>query len=98
MDQTKQASRRDMLRQSTAMLGSIVFIPLAVTSPSADAGSMSREMLHYQDSPKDGKMCADCAAYTASSTFFHPDAPTGICKILKGPVNPQGWCISFSRR
>ncbi|WP_255407839.1 high-potential iron-sulfur protein [Collimonas sp. PA-H2] len=52
-------------------------------------------MLHYQDVPKDGKMCSDCAAYTPPAS---PGADTGTCKVVTGPVNPNGWCMAYSHR
>jgi hypothetical protein len=95
MNQYNKTSRRNMLFRGTAILGAIVLAPLASDSPPAKAGSMNKAMLHYQDSPKDGKMCADCSAYTPPAS---PDAGTGTCKVVAGPVNPQGWCMAFSRR
>ncbi|WP_211462926.1 high-potential iron-sulfur protein [Collimonas silvisoli] len=94
MNQEKKTSRRIMLFRSGIVLGAIILTRLATDTP-AKAGSMSKGMLHYQNSPKDGKMCADCAAYTPPPS---PDAGTGTCKIVAGPVNPQGWCMAFSQR
>jgi hypothetical protein len=95
MNQEKRTSRRNMLRRSSVVLGAIILTPLVASSPPAKAGSMNKGMLHYQDSPKDGKMCADCAAYTPPPS---PEAGTGTCKIVAGPVNPQGWCMAYSHR
>ena len=95
MNQNKKTSRRNMLCRSSVILGAIVLTRLATHSPPAEAGSANKAMLHYQDTPKDGKMCADCSAYTPPSS---PDAGAGTCKVLAGPVNPQGWCMAFSRR
>lgn len=91
----KKASRRSMLRRSGAVLGAVILSPLAAHSPPARAGSMNKGMLHYQDSPKDGKMCADCAAYNPPQSS---DAASGTCKVVAGPVNPTGWCIAYSHR
>ncbi|WP_459199382.1 high-potential iron-sulfur protein [Ralstonia pseudosolanacearum] len=52
-------------------------------------------MLHYQDSPKDGKRCADCTAFKPGAESA-PD--TGTCKVIGGPVSPNGWCMAFSPR
>lgn len=95
MNQNKKTSRRNMLRRTSAVLGAIVLTPLVTHSPTAKAGSMNKAMLHYQDSPNDGKMCADCSAYTPPSSS---DTGSGTCKVVAGPVNPQGWCMAYSRR
>lgn len=95
MNQEKKTSRRNMLCRSGAVLGAIILTPLATHSPPAQAGSTKKGMLHYQDSPKDGRMCADCAAYTPAAS---PEAGAGTCKIVEGPVNPQGWCMAYSHR
>ncbi|WP_323505839.1 MULTISPECIES: high-potential iron-sulfur protein [unclassified Glaciimonas] len=95
MNKTKPISRRSMLRQSTVMLGSIVIIPIAIYSRCANAGSASKGMLNYQDHPRDGQRCADCAAFRPLST---PDTVTGTCKIVAGPVNLSGWCMAFSSK
>ncbi|MDY7546551.1 high-potential iron-sulfur protein [Glaciimonas sp. CA11.2] len=52
-------------------------------------------MLNYQDHPRDGQRCADCAAFRPLST---PDTVTGTCKIVAGPVNLSGWCMAFSSK
>jgi hypothetical protein len=95
MSQTKPSSRRKVLHQGTVMLGSIVFIPIAMYLPTASAGSASKKMLHYQDSPKDGQTCADCTAFSPPAAS---DSITGTCKIVSGEVNPHGWCMAFSPR
>lgn len=95
MNQEKKTSRRNMLRRSGVVLGAIILTPLAAHSPSAKAGSMNKGMLHYQDTPKDGQKCADCSAYTPPTS---PETGTGSCKIVAGAVNPQGWCMAYSRR
>ncbi|SFI02102.1 High potential iron-sulfur protein [Collimonas sp. OK307] len=94
MNQDKKTSRRNMLRRSSAVLGAVILTPLVTHSPQANAGSMTKGMLHYQDTPKDGKMCADCAAYNPPT----PDTASGTCKVVAGPVNPQGWCMAYSHR
>jgi hypothetical protein len=95
MNQDKKYSRRNMLCRSGVVLGAIMLTPLATHSPQAKAGSMNKGMLHYQDVPKDGKMCSDCAAYTPPTS---PGTDTGTCKVVIGPVNPNGWCMAYSHR
>ena len=43
---------------------------------------VSKELAKYQDSPKDGHKCSECA-------FF--EAPKS-CKAVDGDISPDGWC------
>lgn len=63
MNTIKTLSRRRMLHRSARALGSIMLAPIVFHVRCADADSGNRAMLHYQDSPKDGKRCADCTAF-----------------------------------
>ena len=52
-----------------------------------------REQLQYvAQSPKEEQICANCR-------FWQPEAydnPCGGCQLLKGPVNPNGWCQTWA--
>jgi hypothetical protein len=51
-----------------------------------------RNMLAYTDqSPETGKSCSVCQQYNAPPSIDQ----CGSCKILKGPVHPNGYCKSF---
>ncbi|MFD2425149.1 high-potential iron-sulfur protein [Ralstonia solanacearum] len=52
-------------------------------------------MLHYQDSPNNGQKCVDCTAFKPGPESA---SDTGTCKVIGGPVSPNGWCMAFSRR
>ena len=95
MNTIKTLSRRRMLRRGARALASIMLAPIVFHARCADADSGNRAMLHYQDSPKDGKRCADCTAFKPGAESA-PD--TGTCKVIGGPVSPNGWCMAFSPR
>jgi hypothetical protein len=61
----------------------------------ARAGQASKADFHYQEQPKDGHRCADCAAFVVSGTG---SSQMGTCKILAGPISPDGWCMAFSKK
>ena len=90
----KTFSRRTLLRDSAMLMTSLAAIPIALTSTPARASKASKSDFHYQDQPRDGKKCADCAAYLANPSANAP----GACKIVDGPVNPNGWCMAYSAR
>ena len=59
--------------------------------PEAEANM--RGSLGYVDaSVEDGKTCSNCALYTAATA----GESCGGCTLLKGPINPDGYCISWA--
>ena len=70
-------NRRDFMRV-LAVLGMVSFAPTA-----AQAAKLAQDRVHYQETPKDGKVCRDCM-------HFFPD--TNTCRLVEGTINPEGWC------
>ena len=83
--------RRAMLIRSSTLVASLAAIPLIVLSGTARAAKADRELLRYQDGPKNGKTCADCWAYVPGRS-----ASQGTCKAVEGPVAAKGWCMAYS--
>jgi hypothetical protein len=62
------------------------------TLPSTDA--QMRTTLAYLDvSIEPGKSCLACQQFVAG-----PAGACGSCKVLKGSINPAGYCKSFLAR
>jgi hypothetical protein len=94
-------SRRDVLKRSAA-LGLLAAVGSAACSKPktlscndtmslSSADAQTRVTLQYVDnSMQPGKMCSGCQQ-------FIPAAPDqcGTCKVVKGPINPKGYCKSF---
>jgi hypothetical protein len=57
----------------------------ALPNPAAAAPKISKKAVAYQDHPDGDKECAKCAQ------FQPPDA----CKMVEGPISPQGSCRIF---
>jgi hypothetical protein len=55
----------------------------------------SRELYRYvPDSPHEDKKCHLC-------NYFIPptgNAPCGTCQVVKGPINPDGYCTSWVKK
>jgi hypothetical protein len=95
-------SRRDLLQQSAA-LGLFVVAGTACGKEQkalncTDTMSLSasdaqvRSSLGYVDSSVEpGKSCTKCLQFVPAA----PDA-CGTCKVVKGPINPNGYCKSFA--
>ena len=95
-------SRRDVLQRSAALsLFAVVgtacskeqkALSCTDTMSLSAADAQVRTSLAYQDkSPEPGKSCTGCQQFIPAA----PDA-CGTCKVLKGPINPAGYCKSFA--
>ncbi|MDE2356164.1 MAG: high-potential iron-sulfur protein [Alphaproteobacteria bacterium] len=85
----KSASRRTVLIGAVALGG----LPLLAAAGAAQAaGTLPKANAHYQDHPNAGKQCSKC-------NYFLPGAkPTAVgqCKVVAGPIAPNGWCTMFA--
>ncbi|MCK9472767.1 high-potential iron-sulfur protein [Sulfurimonas sp.] len=61
----------------------MVIMGFVTWSATALHAKTTKEKTAYQESPKDGNICADCL-------HFLPD--TNECKIIEGSISPNGWC------
>jgi len=102
MSRDRIFTRRDLLQKS-ATLGALAIFgaaacskapkPLSCTDTTAlsPADMTIRTSLAYIDnSNQPGKQCSGCQQFLPAA----PDA-CGACKIVKGPINPGGYCKSF---
>jgi len=52
-----------------------------------------RTSLQYVDaSTTEGKTCSNCALYVVAEE----GAACGGCNLIKGPINPDGYCMSWA--
>jgi hypothetical protein len=78
-------SRRVLLQSAAAAVGGAAVV--AARSISAPAAiKISKTAVAYQDHPQDDKSCGKCRQF---------QAPDG-CKIVDGPISPQGFCRIFT--
>lgn len=96
-------SRRDLLAQSLVLGAAAAFGAAACskkepalactdTTGLAPADLTIRTTLAYVDvSVEPGKTCSNCQQFNAPPT----PGTCGTCKVLKGPINPSGYCKSF---
>jgi hypothetical protein len=100
----EKLSRRFLLQQSAALGALVVLGATAGCSKKAavlsctDTSSLPptdaqiRTALGYVDSSLEpGKMCSGCAQFVAPAAA----GTCGSCKVVKGPINPSGYCKSF---
>jgi hypothetical protein len=72
--------RRDFFKYMT-ILGLVSF-----GATTAQAKKLSQEKTKYQTSPKYGKKCSDCLHFIDGKNQ---------CKLVKGDIDPNGWCNVF---
>lgn len=77
-------SRRLLLQKTMASLGAAAMIATQTKSASA-AIKISKAAVAYQDHPQGDKRCGKCLQFQAPDT----------CKMVDGPVSPQGFCRIF---
>ncbi len=100
----KVATRREALRHLVVLSASVAvpgFLAGCSKKPtctdvsglSPDELKMRNETAAYVDSaPDPSKRCDVCVQWVPGAS---PTA-CGGCKVVKGPINPQGWCKLFA--
>jgi len=85
-------SRRIMLKNGAVIAG-LAAAPWAV-HPALAQAKASKKAMQYQDQPKNGQKCDTCVQ------FIPGDKPgaSGTCKVVDGPINPNGWCIAYVKK
>jgi hypothetical protein len=97
----EKLSRRDVLKRSAAFGVLAAVGGVACSKPKrlsctdtmslSSADAQTRVTLAYVDnSTEPGKSCTRCQQFIPVA----PDA-CGTCKVVKGPINPNGYCKSF---
>jgi len=87
---SKRLSRRALLESGGLAIG--VLIAGGATSRAVadeeikEADKIKQMDAHYQRFPKDSQRCEICLQYV----------PPDKCKIVQGPIFPQGWCQFFA--
>lgn len=89
-------SRRAALRGVLAV-GCTLFVPAFFSSPAAGAEAASptvgsklpKKNVQYQTHPKGEQKCSGCINFIAESS---------TCKLVEGPIDPDGWCVLWTKR
>jgi hypothetical protein len=77
-----RVSRRHFL--FAAAVGGGAALGLAATSAQA-SNKMSPRAMSYRPNPNGNQRCDNCANWQ----------PPGSCKLVDGPIAPNGWCILY---
>jgi hypothetical protein len=67
--------------------------PCTDVSGLTDQEKQTRKQFQYVgESPNPEKLCSNCALYTKPEG----DNPCGGCTLVKGPINPDGYCTAWA--
>jgi hypothetical protein len=69
------------VNRRTILIAAAAAAPVLVLGR-AEAASLPKSAVSYQDTPKDGKDCKGCNLFVAPSS----------CKSVSGKIAPNGWC------
>ena len=84
-EKDKLITRRDALKNIAVVAGGIA-VTTMVGAGTANAGTVSKASVQYQDHPKGKQQCSVCANFVA---------PHG-CKVVAGKIATTGWCVAFA--
>ena len=102
-----RSTRRDFLRgtvAASALLPAAMLLGCGKKTPTCNGDAQlsglsetdrnARNILKYQDqSPEAAKSCSNCLQFVAAS-----EGQCGTCKVVKGPVAPQGYCTTWAAK
>lgn len=82
-------------RAALRCMGAVVAVPVALSmGTSAAQAGLTRKDVNYQLTPHGAQRCGLCASFIMGKSA---DAD-GTCKIVAGPIPPNGWCALFAKR
>jgi hypothetical protein len=88
---SENVTRRKALR-------SLIALPALAGALAAGATTIAlggtRTQLKYQSTPKGKDKCSGCTLFVPGKTA----TANGTCKVIPGPISPNGWCTAFARK
>ena len=90
-DSSKGVTRKEALTDLLVLPALAVALAVGATTI---AQADSRTQLQYQSTPKGNQKCSGCSLFVPGKTA----TADGTCKVITGPISPNGWCTAFSQR
>lgn len=81
----------DSKKSASPATGAPAGSPATSTEPAAPATGkkLVQASVQYQSQPKGEQKCSLCTNYIAESNS---------CKLVEGPINPEGWCSLWTKK
>ena len=86
-DSQPDRRRRGLIRVGLGGAAALI-APRARASPTVAKADVS-----YQFTPHGDQRCGLCASFLPGVDAAGP----GACKVVAGPIPPNGWCVLFSK-
>lgn len=86
----EKLTRHDALK---ALVLPALAVAIGGTTAIADAKA-SKAALKYQTHPNGGAKCETCKLFIRGKNT----ASMGTCKVVAGPISPQGWCVAYTKK
>jgi hypothetical protein len=83
-----KVSRRALLGSTAAAITAAAAMGRVSAQETPESQKIKQSEAHYQHRPKGQQRCAICLQFE----------PPARCKIVQGPIGPQGWCQFFAAR
>ncbi len=92
-DDDKTISRAGMI-QRLAIAPIAIGALAALRAEAEAAASVDQKTAGYVTHPVGGKQCSTCSLYLPAKS--NPMKSPGACKLVKGTIEPKGWCKFYS--
>ncbi len=66
----------------------------ALQAEAQAAATTDQKTANYQTHPNGGKQCSGCSLFIPAKK--NPMKSAGSCKLVKGSIQPNGWCKFYS--
>ena len=86
-----KASRRIILKN--AVVVAVLAAAPWTLRPAAAQQKAAKQAMQYQEQPKNGQKCSDCLQFVPGQ-----QGANGTCKVVEGPISPNGWCAAFVKK
>lgn len=81
-------SRRGLLRGAIGVACAALGAGAALAAGRTSEAKLAQEQVSYQPTPKGERKCSGCVNYEGN----------GNCRVVAGPIDPEGWCRLWNAR
>ncbi|HEY6095610.1 MAG TPA: hypothetical protein VIU93_11730 [Gallionellaceae bacterium] len=88
--QSRRSALRGVLAVGCSLVAPAVFFSAGANAAAPEAtAKLPKKNVQYQTHPNGDKKCSGCVNFIAASS---------TCKLVEGPIDPEGWCVLWSKK
>lgn len=76
------------------LLGAAPLLLAGAAAAAPAAAKIAKTDVKYQFTPHGAQRCGGCVSFIPGAGAAAP----GTCKVVDGPIPPDGWCVLFAPR